>query len=1155
MNVNKTTRLSVRPARDGALRAYAALKRGQAAIAASYVTDAAARLSNGDNRALDMAFWLWIAGEYVNYGGEPALVAALSERIESGIALIDGSWREPDAHWLWEEEEGVFLSHLALYYGALRSIGNIVRSDTAQRACKEIREKTFAAFMSGKHFVSREGSADVWGDIVAASAPFGLLSVGDLAMLDALTKLDEERLSPEAAALLASYYAESGHAAKARQWLARAGQIVGSEDDGNPEASFLLLARETLASRGIEGAGASPEDDPIAQGIRFSHDPIGADSPYRDEPNGRSPRTVVSGDIVAVRVFAEPFDPDALVMLQYECDDAAALVPMRASLAEDGQSCRQAEIGPFAARGTVRYRFTAGGVPSSISDWYAFDVHDWTELRPVADAVRAEDNEAYIRYGATTPGTAETRLTVTRFADGSASYSLALSAGAEDAERARAARLPDDLPRLRALTAKDGTIRKLRLDFPLAPDERLYGMGERFSRLQFRGCEVDHYVFNQYKDQGNRTYMPVPFLISSAGYGLYLQSSYYSIFRCGSADPDRLQIEADVRLERQPLDWRLFSGKPADVLRQYTDVAGKPKLPPKWAFGPWMSSNNWDSEREVDEQLSSTVRHRIPSTVMVLEQWSDESTFYIFNDANYETKAGEDRFVYDDFSFPSWGRWPDPRAMVRRIHDLGIKVLLWQAPVMKFMDGIAHAQRDEDERYMVTSGFGPLNADGTPYRIPQFEWFRGSMVPDFTNERAAAWWMSKRQYLLDELGIDGFKTDGGECIYGGANASFHDGRTGEEMRNEYPNVYIRAFHEFADARVPGGAVTFSRAGYAGSQALPLHWAGDEKSTFEAFRASIVAGLSCGMSGIPFWGWDLGGFSGEIPTAELFVRSAQMAAFSPVMQYHAESKGQFNLDRTPWNIAERTGSPEALTLYKRFADIRMNLLPYIYEQAGISAGTGIPLMRAMALAYPDDPRCAELATQYLFGDALLAAPVTEEGATETEVYFPAGSWLPLFGDGRPVTGGKSALVPSELATIPVFLRENGVVPMNLGAGFALGDDVGNRVDGYERLAMLVYVTTELVYRFEDDLGNAAAIAVRKDGGSVHARVEVAGDYSVTLRLGALGEATSVLMNGAPLIRASELNGLNAGQWVQRSGEVLVTLPAGQASTILVALAQE
>lgn len=1169
MNGKQTTKLAVRPARDGAIGAFAALKRGHTEVAVSYLTSAAGEWKSDDARALDQAYWLWIAGEYVNYGGDRERVLASSDWIEACIRNIDGRWRAADNHWLWEEEKGLFLSHLAIYYGALRAIHNVVRSETALRVCKDIRERTFASFMSGKHFISREGSADVWGDIVTAAAPFGLVSVGDLAMLDALTRLGDDQ-PPEAAALLSYYYTDSGQVAKGRQWLGEAEQAA-AEDDGSPEAALLLLARELLA-----GAG----DDSLAQAVRFAHDPIGGDSPYRIEPNGRTPRTVTSQDVVIVRVFAEPHDPESPVMLTYEyAGEEAGQVRMHIALTDDGQPVWEAELGPFGERGAVRYRFALEGV---VSDWHAFEVLEWEDVNRVADVSSAGEDEVVIRYAPLREGGGNLpELTVTRVADGSVRCSVGLSdsegvvassarldgmyrAGGAVVtvfEGAAALRWTDEqggvltgsppvgVPLLQALTAKDGSIRKLRLNLSLADDERLYGLGERFSRLQFRGCELDHYVFNQYKDQGNRTYMPVPLVISSAGYGLYVQSSYYSIFRCGSDDTELLQIEAEVRLERHSLDWHLFAGKLAAVLDLYTNVTGKPKLPPKWAFGPWMSSNNWDSEREVDFQLSSTVRHGIPSTVMVLEQWSDESTFYIFNDAGYEVKSGAERFVYDDFTFPIWGRWPDPRAMVRRIHDHGIKVLLWQAPVMKYMDGIAHAQRDEDERFMLESGFGPVNADGTPYRIPQYEWFRGSMVPDFTNEQASEWWMSKRQYLLDELGIDGFKTDGGECIYGGSNVLFHDGRTGEEMRNEYPNAYIRVFHEFADERVPGGAITFSRAGYAGSQSIPLHWAGDEKSTFEAFRSSIVAGLTSGMSGIPFWGWDLGGFSGEIPTAELFIRSAQMAAFSPVMQYHAESKGQFNMDRTPWNIAERTGKPEVLERYKRFADIRMNLLPYIYEQAKVSSLTGIPLMRAMPLAYPDDPRCAELTTQYLFGEQLLVAPVVEEGASGREIYFPPGEWLPLFGDVAPITGGEASIVPADLTQIPVYMRKNSVIPLNLGAGLALGDDVGNQVDEYERLTLLIYLTGELSYRFEDDQGNSASVAARHEGGSVHAEVEVSGSYPVTLRLSALGEATSVLLNGESLTRATALERLDAGQWYARGDEVLVTLPVGRASLVI------
>ena len=115
-------------------------------------------------------------------------------------------------------------------------------------------------------------------------------------------------------------------------------------------------------------------------------------------------------------------------------------------------------------------------------------------------------------------------------------------------------------------------------------------------------------------------------------------------------------------------------------------------------------------------------------------------------------------------------------------------------------------------------------------------------------------------------------------------------------------------------------MTFSRAGYMGAQNFPAHWAGDERSTFDAFKRSLAAGITSGMSGIPFWGWELAGFTGDIPTAELYVRSAAMAAFCPIMQYHAESKGEFNQDRTPWNIAERTNQKIAIEGYRFYANV-------------------------------------------------------------------------------------------------------------------------------------------------------------------------------------------------------------------------------------------
>lgn len=240
--------------------------------------------------------------------------------------------------------------------------------------------------------------------------------------------------------------------------------------------------------------------------------------------------------------------------------------------------------------------------------------------------------------------------------------------------------------------------------------------------------------------------------------------------------------------------------------------------------------------------------------------------------------------------------------------------------------------------------------------------------------------------------------------------------------NRYPLLYVGAYHRFARTKRPD-AITFSRAGFTGCQAYPCHWAGDENSTWEAFRASILAGLSAGASGIPFWGWDIAGFSGEIPSAELYLRATAMACFCPIMQYHSEfnEHRKPSRDRTPWNIQARTGDRDVISVFRKYAQLRMELLPYIYEEARQASVTGIPLMRALPIEFPDDPRARKVPYQYMFGDRLLVAPVVEEGVERQRVYLPAGRWED-FWTGDVHQGPTSIEYPTPKDVIPVFRRE-------------------------------------------------------------------------------------------------------------------------------------
>ncbi|MCC6310643.1 MAG: hypothetical protein IT345_06960 [Trueperaceae bacterium] len=558
-------------------------------------------------------------------------------------------------------------------------------------------------------------------------------------------------------------------------------------------------------------------------------------------------------------------------------------------------------------------------------------------------------------------------------------------------------------------------------NFLTGEGEAIYGLGERFVDADRNGQRWDLRVYEEYKEQRKRTYIPVPLLVSERSYGVWLdvpEPSYLDLTEREAAwTVERLHGEPDGS-ERSLLDLVVFvADEPYAVTAAFTRLTGRPAVPPAWAFGPWMSANTWNSQALVEEVVGRTLAEDVPASVIVIEAWSDESTFYIFNDAEYEPKAEGAAHRLGDFRFK--GRWPDPKAMVDWCHANGVRVVLWQIPVHKRL-GEPHAQHDLDGEYMLEHGLAVLNRDGSAYRNKGW-WFTDALVADFSNPATSEFWFGKRRYLFDELGIDGMKTDGGEHLWGrGLRA--HDGRRGLELFNTYANDYVGAYHTFIQDATDGDGVTFSRSGYTGAQRFPIHWAGDEDSTWNAYRASVKAGLSAGVSGIGMWAWDLGGFSGEIPPADLYMRSAAMAAFCPVMQYHSEPHGASERrDRTPWNIAERHSDPNALRVYRRYAHLRMRLRDYLHGEAEAAAAAGLPLMRYPALAYPgrhDFLAGDEYA--YLLGRDLLVAPVVERGVETREVRLPPGAWVDLW-SGSELAGDRVFHAPAMLDTIPVFVR--------------------------------------------------------------------------------------------------------------------------------------
>jgi len=572
----------------------------------------------------------------------------------------------------------------------------------------------------------------------------------------------------------------------------------------------------------------------------------------------------------------------------------------------------------------------------------------------------------------------------------------------------------------------DGTsVSRIRFALPLAPDEHVAGFGERFDALDHRGSSLDSIVFEQYKNQGaeRKTYLPMPFahVVGGRGWGFHVRTSRRVWFDVGQSTPDRIWIEAETGPDGA-LDLAIYEGTPREVLNAFLGEVGRAEELPDWVFRLWASGNEWNTQDEVMRQVDAHRDHGIPVGSVVIEAWSDESTFTVWRDAQYEVREDGSPARLDDFTFPMEGAWPDPKAMVDELHTRNVRLHLWQIPLIK-MRPHPHNQVAADATAALRENvlIEEIAPDGSlrPYRNRGW-WFPLSLMPDLTDDRAAKWWTEKRRYLVEELGIDGFKTDGGEHAWG-RDLRYLDGKHGDEANSTFPVAYAKAYGDLL--RSAGKApVTFSRAGFTGSQAHGAFWAGDENSTWDAFRWSMFAGLSASASGILYWGWDLAGFSGDVPEAELYLRSAAAAAFVPIMQYHSEFNHHRtpSRDRTPWNIAERSGDPSVIPVFKKFTDLRERLIPYLADAARTAIATGEPLMRPLYFDHPRDVEVWNHPLQWMLGPDLLVAPVLEPGAISWDAYLPAGDWVDAF-TGEPAMGGSVVSRVTPIDELPVWVK--------------------------------------------------------------------------------------------------------------------------------------
>jgi alpha-D-xyloside xylohydrolase len=538
-------------------------------------------------------------------------------------------------------------------------------------------------------------------------------------------------------------------------------------------------------------------------------------------------------------------------------------------------------------------------------------------------------------------------------------------------------------------------------------EEGLYGLGESFDDVNQRGkiramqLEIDASSESGY----NNVHVPIPFLIGTRGWGLFVESRFPGVFEVATSAPDLVQATFGTGVfSAQGIAFHLFGeDQPLDVTRHYYDVTGYPTLPARWALGPWVW-RHITSQAEAEGDLQTLRALDLPTT----GYWIDDG---------YATAV-------DTFDW-SATEYTDPVGMIEMAHDLGFGMALWHVPYLDTKAPQTAALRAE----ATAAGYYPKVA-GLP--LNPF----GELL-DFTNPAAFAWWQGQvTNYTM--MGIEGFKLDYAEDVVPGLTSGrneweFADGSDERTMHARFSLYYHRLYAEI----LPGtGGFLLCRHGTYGDQVNASEiWPGDLDATFAqagepatsgsstynsvgGLPASVIAGLSLGPSGFPFFGADTGGYIHSPPDKELFTRWLEQTALSPVMQIYS--------DTPPWEPDPATGyDAEMLGWYQTYTRLHLQLFPYEWTYAQYLAKDGRPLVRPLGLAHPE--LGAHPNDIYLFGDALLVAPVLTQGAVQRSVILPAGRWIDWW-TGAVTEGGVTVTVDAPLGTLPLFLAEGGIVPM-------------------------------------------------------------------------------------------------------------------------------
>ncbi len=536
------------------------------------------------------------------------------------------------------------------------------------------------------------------------------------------------------------------------------------------------------------------------------------------------------------------------------------------------------------------------------------------------------------------------------------------------------------------------------LALDLGADTAVYGLGEKSGPLNKRGQLLRSYNRDALGLNAEWSYKNAPFGWSPDGWGVFVHTPAPVTHGVGYGPWS--QRSYLVVVEDPGFDVFVFTGSTgAQLIEQYTALAGRAAVPPLWSLGVILSKAYYRDSAEILSVAREVRARGMPCEVITFDgrAWQDTET----------------RFAFE------WcpKRYPDPKVTIAALKALGFRICVWEYPLVSVRNpmfaelaGKGWLIRDRRTGEAFRYAWDPEPFGAVLTQLPE------SGLLDFTHPDAYAWWRDQHRALF-ELGIDMIKADFGEQIEEHMVAS--DGATGDALHNIYALLYNRCVYEAADRWARDGPFLFSRAAWSGSQRYPSQWGGDPQADWGGLAGNIRSGLSWGLTGAPFYATDVGGFYGDSRDALLYTRWLQAAVFSAHLRLHGIGA------REPWSYGE-AAEPIAMAAL----DLRYRLLPYLQAAIEQSAATGLPVQRAMVLACPEDRASWAFEDQFFFGDDLLVAPCLRADGMVT-VYLPAGEWV-RFPERQPHAGGRCHTLRLGAAELAVFARRNSRIPLGPAA---------------------------------------------------------------------------------------------------------------------------